>query len=106
MRLNSPQAVPWYFQLIVVFYALHTSMPVVGFYTPAVVNAAVVLYLYLYLFLRNNKETIADIKYILPIFSIYILSLLYEGASHLVTYIYGISPVSYTHLTLPTTSRV
>lgn len=62
MRLNSPQAVPWYFQLIVVFYALHTSMPVVGFYTPAVVNAAVVLYLYLYLFLRNNKETIADIK--------------------------------------------
>ena len=91
MRLNSPQAVPWYFQLIVVFYALHTSMPVVGFYTPAVVNAAVVLYLYLYLFLRNNKETIADIKYILPIFSIYILSLLYEGASHLVTYIYGIS---------------
>ena len=40
MNLRQIKAIPWHFQLIVIFYAVHTSVPVIGFYTPAAVNAS------------------------------------------------------------------
>ncbi|WP_320914071.1 hypothetical protein [Butyricimonas paravirosa] len=90
MSLGKIKVIPWYFQLIIIFYALRTSMPIVGFYTPAIVNVVVLLLLYSYLFLKRSLSIITDVAYILPIFSIYILLLLYEGSSHWPTYIYGI----------------
>lgn len=93
MRLRYTNAIPWYFQLMVIFYALHTSMPVVGFYTPAIVNVAVLLFLYCFLFVKRGHALITDVRYILPIFSVYILSLFYEGISHLPIYIYGMAQV-------------
>lgn len=93
MNLRQIKAIPWHFQLIVIFYAVHTSVPVIGFYTPAAVNALVLLFLYGFLFAKRRKLLITDILYILPIFSIYILSFLYEGISHLPTYLYGMSQI-------------
>lgn len=89
MGIKSYRTIPVYFQLLVVVYMLHTSVPIVGFYTPAIVHAGVVLSLYFFLFSRKELNIAAAAMYVLPIFGIYILSLLYGGPSHLITYIYG-----------------
>lgn len=91
MSLRYTNVIPWYFQLMVIFYALHMSMPILGFYTPAVVNVAVLLFLYFFLFLKRGHAIMADIRYVLPIFSVYILSLFYEGVSNFPKYIYGMA---------------
>lgn len=93
MDLKYTNMIPWYFQFLVIFYALHTSMPVVGFYTPAIVNATVLLFLYCFLLAKRGAAIMSDIGYVLPIFSVYILSLFYEGVSHLASYIYTIAQV-------------
>jgi len=79
MSNTDAKAVPWYFQALVVLYALHFTMPIVGFNTPAIVNAAVLLFLYGFLILRDWQMALSDFVKIIPIFAINILSIIYSG---------------------------
>ena len=79
MSSTDAKAVPWYFQALVVFYALHFTMPIVGFNTPAIVNAAVLLFLYGFLIFRDWRTALSDFSKIIPFFAINILSIIYSG---------------------------
>ena len=82
-------SVPWFFQFLVVYYALHFTIPFVGFYTPAIVNGSVLLFLYAYLFIKNTLS-VKDLYSVLPIFTINFLSILYFGFGDFATELYGL----------------
>ena len=82
--------IPIQFELALIFYVLHNTIPVVGFHTPAVVNALVLAYLYIFLFI-HSKNFILDFGHVIPIFSITILSILYGGFKDFATDIYFIA---------------
>ena len=79
MSNTDTKAVPWYFQVFVVLYAMHFTMPIVGFNTPAIVHASVLLFLYGFLFTMGWRTALSDFTKIIPIFAINILSIVYSG---------------------------
>lgn len=91
MSRTDTKAVPWYFQVIVVFYAMHFTMPIVGFYTPAIVHAAVLLFLYGFLLIKGGRMALSDFAKIIPIFIINILSIIYSGFKDAAVEIYWLS---------------
>ena len=79
MSNTDTKAGPWYFQVFVVLYAMHFTMPIVGFNTPAIVHASVLLFLYGFLFTMGWRTALSDFTKIIPIFAINILSIVYSG---------------------------
>lgn len=88
MRNSGVKAVPWYFQFFVVFYAMHFTLPIVGFNTPAIVHASVLLFLYGFLISRGWRTALSDFVKIIPIFAINILSIVYFGIQDAAVEIY------------------
>ena len=81
--------IPFAIELVIIFYVCHTSMPIVGFYTPAIVNVGVLLILYGFL-LSRTKTFFHDVGQVLPIFSITILGFIYGGIRHFGIELYGL----------------
>jgi O-antigen ligase len=91
MSNTETKAVPGYFQVLVVLYAMHFTMPIVGFYTPAIVHAAVLLFLYGFLLIKGGRMALSDFAKIIPIFIINILSIIYSGFKDAAVEIYWLS---------------
>lgn len=86
------KSLPWYFQLAVLYYIFHTTIPVFGHYTPAVVHAAMVFFLCIFtLIYSSNFKYIAKV---LPIFSISLLSICYFGLTNIVVELYGLIQIA------------
>lgn len=77
--------------LATVFYIWHTTIPALGFYTPAIVFAACVLFLYAYLLVKigNSKKLFRDIGIIIPILGLYLLALFFSYDGNLAIGVYG-----------------
>jgi O-antigen ligase len=79
MSNSNTKATPWYFQVIVVLYALHTTLPIFGYYIPTILHVAALLFLYAFLFLKESQTFLSVFAKIIPIFAISILSIIYTG---------------------------
>lgn len=84
--------IPRIYLLAVIFYVWHTTIPIIGYYTPAVLYACIIVYLYMSTLTHVNNP-IKIIVSILPILSIHILSLLYFNSSNIIIQIYQILQV-------------
>lgn len=80
-----------FFLIIVVFYIWHTTIPALGFYTPAAIFAGCVLFLYIYIFYKIQylNELYKVICFIIPILGLNILSS-FIGTSSWVIKLYGL----------------
>ena len=90
MNSSSSKTIPWGFQVFVVLYALHSTIPFVGFYTPAVVHAAVLVILYGFLLIYNKNWAVPDFANVILIFVINILSIIYFGFKNVAIELYGL----------------
>ena len=77
------------FLIAVVFYIWHTTIPALGYRTPAVLFAGCILFLYTYIFTKNRIIS-NSIGLTLPILGLYFLALVYSGTSNFVIKIYQI----------------
>lgn len=75
------------FLIAVVFYIWHTTIPALGYRTPAVLFAGCVLFLYTYIFTKNRIIS-NSIGLTLPILGLYFLALVYSGTNNFVIKIY------------------
>ena len=85
---NNKATLPWYFRALVVLYAFHSTLPILGFNTPAVVHAANMALLYGFLFIKEGRTALSDFAKIIPIFAIHILSILYKGFGNIAVELY------------------
>lgn len=79
MNNTNTRAIPWYFQFFVVIYTMHSTIPFVGYHTPAIVNVAVLFFLYGFLIVRNGQYALSDFIKTIPLFTIYLLTIIYAG---------------------------
>ena len=77
------------FLIAVVFYIWHTTIPALGYKTPAVLFAGCILFLYAYIFVKNRIIS-NSVGSILPILGLYFLELVYSGTSNFAIKIYQI----------------
>lgn len=77
------------FLIAVVFYIWHTTIPALGYKTPAVLFAGCILFLYAYIFVKNRIIS-NSVGLILPILGLYFLELVYSGTSNFAIKIYQI----------------
>ena len=87
MRITKISAIPWPFELLIVLYVFHTTLPVFGFLIPAIVHGASMFLLYIML-ATYDKHFGQNVVKTLPIFSIYILNIIYRGFSNFAVDIY------------------
>lgn len=74
MNIVLQYKIPRIYLLAVIFYVSHTTIPALGYYTPAILYAGVIAYLYLFTLVHINNP-IRLIGSILPIVSMYLLTL-------------------------------
>lgn len=80
------------FFICVVFYIWHSTLPALGYYTPAVIFVICVLFLYAYIFARIRNFNNMSRIYI-SLLSLYFLGIFYSGTSHIVIKLYQILQV-------------
>lgn len=85
MNIVLQYRIPKIYLFAVIFYVWHTTIPALGYYTPAILYAGVIAYLYLFT-LVHISNPIRLIGSILPIVSVYFLTLF--DTSNLVIKIY------------------
>ena len=80
MRVIKANAIPKFIEILIVLYVFHTTIPIFGYYTPAIVHSGIMLLLYVYLAVYD-KSFGRNVMMVLPIFSIHILHLLLRSSS-------------------------
>lgn len=91
--MNQPEknTIPFIVQFVILLYSLRLCLPAYAHYMPAVVNVALLAFLYMAVFGGRVRLRANDFFAVIPIFSVYILSLLYEIPSNWATYIYSLA---------------
>ncbi len=79
--------IPRYIEVLIVLYVFHTTLPAFGYYIPALVHGGTMAFLYFYL-MSYDKHFGSNLSKALAIFSVSILSLLYNGLSNFATGVY------------------
>lgn len=74
MNIVLQHRIPKIYLFAVIFYVWHTTIPALGYYTPAILYAGIIAYLYLFTLVQASNP-IKLIGSILPIASIYVLTL-------------------------------
>lgn len=89
---NTTKSFSSLFFICVIFYIWHTTLPALGFYTPAALFAACVLFLYAYIFTQRNEFSSIGrrISIYFSILSLYFLGIIYSGTSSIVVKLYQI----------------
>ncbi len=82
MRTKS-LTIPFLIELLIVLYVFHTTIPVFGYYVPAIVHAAAVFLLYAILAMRD-PFFFRNVVRCLPLVGLYLLAIIYRGFSNFV----------------------
>lgn len=92
MIKNTNKSFSWLQLILVVFFVWHTTIPALGFYTPAIIFAASVLLLYAMIFLRcvSVYKWSFFLSVVVSILGLYFLEVLYFGTNNLLISIYVI----------------
>lgn len=80
----------WLFCCLVIVFAWHTIIPVVGLYTPAALNFAILLFLLLYLINHSNGTFGSMVKAVVPLYLLSFIGILQEPMSNLLINIYAV----------------
>lgn len=79
------------FIILALYYALHNTLPALGFYSPAMLYAGVILLLYIMSIMRIRSSRV--IMSVVPMMMVYILQIVYFGMDNIPIALYGLSQI-------------